>query len=273
MKCYLTAIVLLSLSQYAVADATLNYSQSQTGSKPYSFTFMLREQRLRVNESGSGRINLFKQLGPEFISYNPQNQQLDLINPAILKARVEELDQQRHQRIKQIETDLQQKLTQMSEQEQEIGEALLNQIKYPASYGEHTQIKVIPLKDRKTVAGIECQVYQLVKQQQRIKEFCMAPAEALGLSQQDYQTLRSFYAFDYSMVSQLMLAMGKSDFTVIDYDAHNMPGVVIEAIEFDQQQISQHTELSSFNTEALQAEQLSLPVDRGSNVDPAEPTQ
>ncbi len=268
MKSYLTAIVLLfSLSQYAIADATLNYSQSQTDSKPYHFTFLIRDQRLRVNESGSERINLFKQSGNEFISYNPQNQQLDLINPAILKARVEELDQQRHQRIKQIESNLQQKLAQMSEQEREIGEALLNQIKYPAFYGEHTQIKVIPLKDRKTVAGIECRIYQLIKQKQRIKEFCMAPADALGLRPQDHQTLRSFYAFDYSMASQLMLAMGKSDFTVIDYDAHHMPGVVIEAIEFDQQQISQHTELTSFNTKPLQAEQLSLPENRPNDVE------
>lgn len=259
MKFFLTAIVLLSLSQYAVADTTLTYRQSQADSKTSSFTFMIKDQRLRVNESSSGRINLFKQAGSEFISYNPKNQQLDLMNPAVLKARVNTLDQQRQQRIKQIETELQQKLTQMSEQEREIGEALLNQIKYPAFYGEHTQIRVIPLKDHKTVAGIECRVYQLVKQQQRIKEFCMAPAEALGLGSQDYQTLRSFYAFEYSMLSQLMLAMGKSDFTVIDYDSHDMPGVVIEAIEFKQQQISQHTELDSFNTEPLQVEQLSLP--------------
>lgn len=271
MKFYLTAIVLLSLSQYAVADATLTYSQSQSDSKPTSFSFLIRDQRLRVNESGSERINLFKQSGSEFISYNPQNQQLDLMNPAILKARVDELDQQRQQRIKQIETELQQKLAQMSKQEQEIGEALLNQIKYPAFYGEHTQIRVIPLKDRKTVSGIECRVYQLVKQQQRIKEFCMAPAEALGLEQKDYQTLRSFYAFDYSMLSQLMLAMGKSDFTVIDYDAHDMPGVVIEAIEFDQQQISQHTELRSFNNKPLQAEQLNLPESLPGKIEPKKP--
>lgn len=274
MKSYLTAIVLLfSLSQYAVADATLNYSQSQAGNKPYSFTFLIRDQRLRVNESSSERINLFKQSGSEFISYDPQTRQMELINPAILKARVEELDQQRHQRIRQIESELQQKLAQMSEQEREIGEALLNQIKYPAFYGEHTQIRVIPLKDRKTVAGIECRIYQLVKQKQRIKEFCMAPADALGLSPQDHQTLRSFYAFDYSMLSQLMLAMGKSDFTVIDYDAHHMTGVVIEAIEFDQQQISQHTELTSFNTRPLQAEQMSLPENHPSEAEPLKPTQ
>jgi hypothetical protein len=259
MKFFLTAIVLLSLSQYAVADATLNYRQSQADNKPSSFSYLIKDQRLRVNESGSERINLFKQPGSEFISYNPQNQQLDLINPAVLKTRVDTLDQQRHQRIEQIETELQQKLTQMSEQEREIGEALLNQIKYPAFYGEHTQIRVIPLKDHKTVAGIECRVYQLVKQKQRIKEFCMAPAEALGLSPKDYQTLRSFYAFEYSMISQLMLAMGKSDFTVIDYDSHDMPGVVIEAIEFKQQQINQHTELDSYNSDPLQTEQLSLP--------------
>lgn len=260
MKCYLTAIVLLSLSQYAVADATLNYSQTQADHKPYSFTFLISEQRLRVDESDSDRINLFRQSGSEFSSYNPQNQQLDLINPAILKARVDALNEQRLQRIKQIEAELQQKLAKMSDTEQEVGEALLNQMKYPAAYGEHTEIKVIPLKDRKTVAGIECQVFQLLKQQQRIKEFCMAPAQALGLSTQDYQTLRSFYAFDYSMVSQLMLAMGKSDFTVIDYDAHDIPGVVLEVIEFNQQQISQHTELTSFSLEPLRAEQLRLPA-------------
>lgn len=56
-----------------------------------------------------------------------------------------------------------------------------------------------------------------------------------------------------------MLAMGKSDFTVIDYDAQQMPGVVIEAIEYDQQQISQHTQLTAYNTQPIQAEQLKLP--------------
>ena len=73
------------------------------------------------------------------------------------------------------------------------------------------------------------------------------------LSPQEYQTLRSFYAFDYKVLTQIMLAMGKSDFSVIDYEQQKIPGVVIETISYENATITQHLQLTALKREPLNA--------------------
>jgi hypothetical protein len=59
----------------------------------------------------------------------------------------------------------------------------------------------------------------------------MASADTLGLSAGDYSTLRDFFHFNYLAQTRMMIAAGKTDFSFIDYEQENMPGIAIQVIE------------------------------------------
>ena len=79
----------------------------------------------------------------------------------------------------------------------------------------------------------------------------MATHESLKMSKKDYQILRGFYAFDYKMQSKVLIAMGKTGFTMIDYEQQNMPGVVVEILTYKDKQIRHHVALGDYNHQAL----------------------
>lgn len=258
MKLYLASIVLLSLSQYAVADATLEFNNQISANNKSTILYQIKDKKLRFSESGSNRINMFDQAAQQFVTFDPDSKKAEMFNQEVLKERINQFNQQRLEKLARVEKELEKKLKQMSKKEQEIGESIVNQLKYPEYYGEHTALAVNPLNTSKKIGNIECTIFQLIKNKQRLKEYCLAKPSALNISSEDYQTLRSFYTFDYNMLSKLMLAMGKSDFALIDYDKENMQGIIIEVISYKGDSISQRQILNSSNTNTLSTETFTL---------------
>jgi len=259
MKLYITAIVLLSLGQYAVADTTLEFKNLHNPNKQDSILYQIKDQKLRFTESGSKRVNLFDSKNQQFITFLPDTGKAEMFNREVLDTRVAQLNKKRMLKLSLVEQELKEKLKSMSAKEQEVGESIVNQLKFPEFYGDHTLLKVNALESTKKIDNIECKIYQLIKKKQRLKEYCIANPSALGMNSSDYQTLRNFYAFDYNMLTRLMLAMGKSGFELIDYDKEGMQGVVIEVISFKGDSIMQHQMLASFNNDTLNQSIYDLP--------------
>jgi len=259
MKLYLTAIVLLSLGQYAVADTTLEFKNLHNPSKQDSIIYQIKDKKLRFTESSSSRVNLFDSNEQQFITFAPGSGKAEMFNREVLDTRVDQLNQKRMLKLSHVEQELKKKLKSMSAKEQEVGESIVNQLKFPEFYGEHTLLKVNALESSKKIGNIECKIYQLIKKKQRLKEYCIASPSSLEMSNSDFQTLKSFYAFDYNMLTRLMLAMGKSDFELINYDKEDMNGVVVEVISFKGDSITQHQMLTSYNTNTLDKDIFALP--------------
>ena len=259
MKSYLAAIILLSLAQYAVADTTLEFKNLHNPDKQGSILYQIKDQKLRFTESGSTRVNLFDSHKQQFITFTPRTGKAEMFNHEVLNARVAQLNQKRMLKINHVEEELKKKLKSMSAKEQEVGESIVNQLKFPEFYGEHTLLSINALDNTKKIGKVECKIYQLIKNKQRLKEYCIASPSSLGMSNSDYQTLRIFYAFDYNMLTRLMLAMGKSGFELIDYDKEDMQGVVIEVISYKGDSIIQHQMLSAFDTNMLDKEIYDTP--------------
>ena len=259
MKLYISAIVLLSLGQYAVADTSLEFKNLHNSNQQDSILYQIKDQKLRFTESGSKRVNLFDSQNQQFITFAPGTGKAEMLNREILDSRVAQLNQKRLHKLSRVEQELKDKLKSMTAKEQEVGESIVNQLKFPEFYGEHTLLKVNTLESTKQIGSVDCQIYQLIKNKQRLKEYCIANPSALKMSNSDYQTLRSFYAFDYNMITRLMLAMGKTGFELVDYDKEEMRGVVIEVISFKGDSIMQHQILTSFNTDTLDKGIYDLP--------------
>lgn len=263
MKQIYLLIVLLYSSQYAFADITIKYKDLLSGKPAYGLEYSIRGNQLKFVETGSSRVNIFNAKNTSFISYDPQTGKRALFNEQILDQRVREFNQRRLKKLSAVEKDLEKHLKTMTEKEQEVGQSLINLLKYPDLYGKHTLLKITPMPQQKQIDNISCQSYQLHREKQLLKEYCLADASSLNMSTEEYRTLRRFYAFDYAMQTRLMLALGQTDFSLVDYDQQKMPGVIIETIRYKHDQPVQHLILDGFHKQPLKNTDFSLNIPKG----------
>lgn len=267
---YILAIVLLYTPQFACADVSLSFKDMLLTNNKQSTNYQIRQNQLRLSESGSRRINIFDQNSQQFVSFDPVSGKSSVLNEKILQQRINQFNQNRLKEIAKVEKKMQVELKTMTEKEQEVGQSLLNMLRYPDLYGKHTQLKITPPPQqtsqgatKQTLANrIPCKYYLLYRGTQLLKKFCMADAHSLNMSTQEYQTLRSYYAFDYNIQTRLMLAAGESDFSLVDYEKENMPGVVIEIISYKGSEATQHLLLSSYSANKLSDSTFILKKDK-----------
>jgi len=256
MKNLISCIVLLSCAQYAYADMTLEFKELISKGV---ITYNVKNEHLKFIQSEQNRINLFNQKNLQFISFDPESGQSAMFNEKVLELRVNQLNKKRLDKLAKVESNLGEKLQTMTPEEQEVGESLVNLLKYPEMYGEHTHLTVKKSDTLKQIQSITCQVYQLYRAKQRIKDFCMADAKALKMSAKDYQTFRSFYAFNYNMQTRLMIAMGNTRFNLVNYNQQKIPGIAIESINYNGAKVTQHLILNLINSHTLPKTEFTLP--------------
>lgn len=235
MKQLVTLALLLQIAPLCHADATLTYTSYSSGDDGTQMTYYIKDGMLRFIEQGSTRINLYDHSKQIFLSIDNQNGTISRIDKDILKHRTEQLNKQRLQRLEKAETQLDEQLKAMTPEEQEIAASLVNRLKYPEFYGAHTFLEVRPTEETKTINQFTCQVYKINLKERLLKKVCMVEADVIGLSEEDYRTLRDFYHFNYQARTRMMLAAGKTDFTLIDYEQEKMPGVPLEVVSYEDQ--------------------------------------
>ena len=258
MKKCLFAIVLLYPGQYASADATFEFNSLIPKNNQHSLTYYIKNARLKYTDATSASDNIYDHKSKQFTSLNKKTGKVSSINEQILNRQVARLNEQRMNKLVSIEKELNQKLSTKTDLEKQTGENLINRLKYPEHYGEHSLLNIKELKKTKQINNIKCQRFQLFRQHELLKEYCMASAADLGINQQEYKTLRGFYAFDYNTQSKIMIAMGNTRFAIVDYDQQKIPGVVIETISYEDNQITQHQVLKSVNNDSLNDSIFSL---------------
>ena len=226
----LALVLLIAIAAPGYADATLSFRiYSNAGSTPLSY--YIKDGKLRFNDENSNRINIYERSSQTFTSVDREQQTISRIDRGIIAERSEMLNKQRLEKLKAVEADLNRKLDTMTPEEQEAAASVLNSMKYPEFYGAHTFLNVRPLASEKTVSDMACKIYELRRQEELLKTICMANATTLGLSDSDYRTLRDFFRFNYHAQTQMMIASGRTEFTFIDYEQENMPGIAIEINE------------------------------------------
>ncbi len=258
------SIVLLSVTAYqaAFADTTLVYSLSQGKDNTLQMSYQIRQHQVRITDDLSPRVNLYDSQKQQFTSLDNKTRKISLMNMNILNQRVTELNQERLERVKTVEKQLEQKLKDMPDKEKNIGISLLNQLKYPDLYGEHTLLELKKGDSEKTIQDIPCKSYHLVKQDQVLKDYCIAPATALGMTNEEARSLGSLYQFEYTTQSKLSLAMGRSNFRQADFKKAGINGIIIEQLDYNEGKPGVHRILKRVDHGKLEAELFRpVPVD------------
>ena len=227
---YILLFLLVGLKP-AFSDSTLvfkNFSNSSSRSNSY----FLKDNKLRLLEEHSELFNLYDKSKQSFSSINTKTVKFSRIDTETLNLRVHSMNKQRMEKLKTLEKQLKAKLNDRNDDaEKKVSESMLNQLKYPEMYGAHTLLKPRKTKLSKTINKISCDVYQILRKGKEIKRVCMADNQSLNINANDYETLRSFQAFNYTTQTRLMLAAGNTNFTLIDYQQENIAGIPIEIID------------------------------------------
>lgn len=256
MKSLLPTTMLLLLSKFALADATLVFIIPAGPNLDREVNYKLKGQILRIDQPDTLQYKLYDHSRQELVHMDVKSGNISRINQDVLSNRVMNLNQQRQQKLAEVEQKLKQTLETKSEQEKEIGETLINQLKYPEFYGAHTFLSVKKTKQTRTINAIECKVYQISRNEKLLKELCLADQKALKLSDKEYTTLRGFYHFNYSMQTQLRIAAGKTDFVQIDYEKENIPGIPIEVLTISGNNKTPEIFLKRINHDSLEPKQF-----------------
>ncbi|MFW2374648.1 MAG: hypothetical protein ACN4GM_16095 [Gammaproteobacteria bacterium] len=230
MKVFLLLVVASLFNGIALADATLVFVIPSVTGKDQVVNYRIKDNMLRIDQANSKQYKLYDNTQQALINIDENTGNISRIDSDYLNSRVAVLNQQRLEKVAEVEQQLKVKLKSKSSEEKRIAQDLLAQIKYPEFYGAHTHLSVQNTKQTHTVKNIKCNVFQLTRNEQILKQLCLASQDALKLSDADYATLRGFYHFNYTVFTRLRIAMGKTDFMHVDYEKQNMVGIPIEVL-------------------------------------------
>lgn len=241
------------------ADTTLVFKHYPDKDSSQISTYYIKDGILRLSDQGSKKISLYDKSKQLYQSFDGEDGTISRIDRNILKQNIDRLNQQRLAKLAETEKQLHAELEGMDGEAKRLAESLVNQLKYPEFYGAHTFLKVEKTAQKQTINNIECQIYNIRRQDQLLRQICMAEASTLGISQPDYQTLRDFYHFNYTTQTQIMLAMGNSDFSHIDYEEENVSGIPIESRLVSGSGNSIDLSIVSVSTNAIDAGLMQIP--------------
>ncbi|MCW8909678.1 MAG: hypothetical protein OQK76_03545 [Gammaproteobacteria bacterium] len=235
MKLNLVLIALLLAYNPSHADTTIMFKIPDNTHKQNTHTYYIKGSLLRLVEEGRNKINVFDQSKEEFTTIDQATGNISRINQDIVNQHIEKLNKQRLDKLKSVETELNKKLQSMDADKKEAAELLMNKLKYPEFYGEHSYLQTTKTSTTKHINNIECHIYNVTLQKNLVRQICMASLDKLKISPQDYTTLRAFYKFNYDTQSRIMIAAGKASFTFVDFEDRKIPGIPVEVTIFTEQ--------------------------------------
>ena len=251
MKLNLVLIALLLATRLSHADTTVIYKLPDYNNSENFLTYYIKNNLLRFKEEGKNKTNVFDPAKQEFTSVDRDTGNISRINEDIVNQQAEKLNKERLDKLKAVEAEFSQKLQSMDANKKQIAEVLMNKLKYPEFYGDQAYLSSQKTTTRKHINGIECQVYSVNLHDKLIRQICMASMDKLGISKDDYTTLRAFYKFNYNIQSRMLLAAGKASYTFIDYEEHNIEGIPLEVTAFTDHGSTQEQLLHKISNDPL----------------------
>lgn len=103
---------------------------------------------------------------------------------------------------------------------------------------EPVTIKTVP-RGTETIAGLECQLYDVLKNDQHVGEVCLATASSGKISPEDFETLEAMMAFTRNMASMATDMMGKagSQKEMLSVDLKGVPIAVKDSVGGNEYQV------------------------------------
>ena len=201
MKPLLHALVLCATSlaaQVTLADTTIRLGGSEDASRT---VIQVKNHMARLAHAGL----------PGHVLYDRARHVAIYVDPERREYR--EIDQQQLDRYAEIITQLRRQMEQLSAQMQNLPAAqrafIEQQMGIPAGGLPDLEVMTTESRGKYRVAGFNCELQVLLKDQQPIGEVCLATAADTGMSEDDFATLMAMMKFMRDMASTTQKMVGE----------------------------------------------------------------
>jgi hypothetical protein len=229
------ATVILTASPL-VADVTLVLK----GTHGHDSTIQVKNGTGRMSNAGWDQYTLFDTRTETMIHVDPKQQRY----MSMTKERLEENMQAAANLQKSMAPHLEEiraGLSELPEEQRKMIEQRMEGMMGAPAAGKPSDPVTMKMFSRgtDTIAGLECQLNDVLKDDQRVGEVCLATAASGKVSQEDFETLEAMMAFSRNMASMATDMMGKagSQKEMLPLDLNGVPIAVKDSVAGNEYQV------------------------------------
>lgn len=191
-------------AQRAAADTTLEFDAAQGGMN----TVMVKDGRVSMATGNppQAQISLYDSRAGTFTIVNPEQRTYMVLDNASIQAQAKQVQAMRQQMMAQV----QERMKQMPPEQRQLMEQQMARMGMGPTAGTQPTPNFSTRKTGQTesINGIACEVYESYRDDQPVGKACVASAKALGVSEDDYRTLKNMFSFTQSMAKEFAASSG-----------------------------------------------------------------
>lgn len=174
------------LPAVSLADTTLRYDSGRK-----DFVVKIRPGEIRIDD-GSDRWQLYRQADASIYSVHPASRSYTRMDQRAAEAIKSEMNELRQNMEKQL-------ARLPAEQRRAARAALANQV--PGMSEEAQNVSLDRSGGSQSVAGVACEPVQVVRDGRPGERLCVASAEALGMSEAEFESVSGMFSLMQTMLS------------------------------------------------------------------------
>lgn len=182
----LLALILFCAACAAQADTRLVYEGANG-----DYVVSIRPGEIRIDDTGAA-WQLYREQGNTIFAVNPETQSYTRMD--------EDVAATLRQRMDALRAKIEAEIQKLPPERRDIARAVLAE-QIPGYSGKPQQVSLDRTGTMDQVAGIECEVVQVVRNGQPAERMCVASAEALGLSEAGFQTVTAMFGLMHKMLA------------------------------------------------------------------------
>lgn len=182
----LLAIVLMCAAFTAQADTKLVYSGNNG-----QFVVSVRPGEIRIDDTGDA-WQLYRKQSNTIYAINPDKHTYTRMDQDVADTL--------HQRMKALQAKIEAQLKKLPPERRDIARAVLAE-KIPGFSNKPQTVTLEQTGAYDEVAGIKCEIVQVIRDGEPAQRMCVASADALGLSKGGFNTLKAMFNLMHTMLA------------------------------------------------------------------------
>jgi len=192
----------------AMADTTLSFND---GRQPDPTSFLIKDGQVLMqgkSPQGGEFASIYNSQKNHFLIVDYGRQNYYVMDKPLLDKQIKLMEEMRARMKQNMQTQMQ--MQQLPPEQKKMMEqrmdAMLNPPKPPP-------MKITNTGKAESINGIDCNLFDVHRGEEKVREVCVAKTEALKISEADYNTLRSMFAYMKDMAETLakQSPMGSDD--------------------------------------------------------------
>jgi hypothetical protein len=184
----LLGVAMLIALGAANADTTLSFND---GRQPEPTSFLIKDGKVLMqgkDPDGGEFASIYVSSKNHFIVVDYGHQSYYIMDKAMLDKQMKLMEDMRRQMKQQMQAQMQQLPEDQRKMMQQRMDTMLNPPKPPP-------MKITNTGKTEDINGISCKTFEVYRGENRVREVCVAKTSAIKMSEKDYKTLRSMFAY------------------------------------------------------------------------------